>query len=567
MLQINTGKLFTRSIGRTNGLRGVLYTNGQFGYEDLETAAGTLRATGGERGNLAIVYELEERIEEEEQKPGVLVSHSVTPYLRDFAVLVSFELGLISSTDANVVRRLTGNTIGFASNTPPKDFIHRIFDSQVVVSSTERHAFVNFVDNLLGLKRREFLAAMRAIRTYTSALHSIPDDLGLSYTLLVSSVETLVQDFDGFQGNWSDIEDRKRKAVDSALKDASDDTANAVRTAIIEVEQVAMTRRYRDFIMSKIDASYFRIDDTVSNRPIARHELPQALKQAYGLRSQYIHSAKPLPDMLTLPHHHWEASYIDRRPVLTIEGLARLTKYVIRRFIIEGPKVKSEEYDYSLERAGIVVAQMAPQYWIGHPLTDARQARERLEGFLSQVAAHERGNANATITDLRDMLGDVERLFPQAQAEFKPALYVLYVIFNAIVPESSRRPNWQIFMEKYAAIGDEPSGDILIGRTLLGSTDGWSLTVHRLAYDKYWQERATRSGLHAPRLLEAAVALVLAERYRLDNHQSCCREFIARAVECYPGHKGLQKFEDEFKPDISIVWRDILIVKPVEDHA
>jgi hypothetical protein len=52
MLQINTGKLFSRGTGRTNKLRGVLYTNGWFGREDLKTAAGTLRATGGERGSL-----------------------------------------------------------------------------------------------------------------------------------------------------------------------------------------------------------------------------------------------------------------------------------------------------------------------------------------------------------------------------------------------------------------------------------------------------------------------------------------------------------------------------------
>jgi len=46
MLQINSGKLFARRIGRTNHLRGVLYSNLElfYGY-DVVTAAGSLRET------------------------------------------------------------------------------------------------------------------------------------------------------------------------------------------------------------------------------------------------------------------------------------------------------------------------------------------------------------------------------------------------------------------------------------------------------------------------------------------------------------------------------------------
>lgn len=566
MLQINTGKLFTRGVGRTNALRGVLYSNGWFYQDDLQTAAGNLRATGGERGDLAVVYELEERIEDEKDGPGVLISHTVTPYLRDFSVLASFGLNLIVSTDVNAVRRLTNSQIGFASNSPPKDFISRFFDPQVVVSPTERDAFVDIVDDLLALERRHFLAAMRAIRTYIAALHSIPDDLGLSYTLLVSAVETLVQDFDGFQSSWPDVEEGKRKAVDIALLDASRDTAEAVRTAIVQVEHIAMSRRYRDFIMSKIEAPYFRTVNLATKQPITRHELPLALRQAYDLRSQYIHSARAMPDALTMPHAHGEVAEIERRPVLTMQGLARITRHVIRCFISDGPKVETEEYDYNLERAGIVSMQMAPQYWVGRPLSDAQQARRRLEGFLSQLAAHERGDTNATIIDLCDMLGDIERLFPQANKELKPALYVLYVAYNAVAPEISQRPNWKLFMEKYAAIAEEPSGDVLIGRTLLGWTDGWSLSKHQEAYDQYWQERSTRSGLHAPRLFEAAAALVLAERYRLDGNDEQCRKLIVEAVECHPEHLGVRDFEAQLNISIPIDWRKILTEKAVAEE-
>ena len=465
-----------------------------------------------------------------------------------------------------MVRRLTNSQIGFASHSPPKDFISRFFDPQVIASPIEREAFVEIVDDLLALERRHFLAAMRAIKTYVAALHSIPDDLGLSYTLLVSAVETLVQDFDGFQPSWPDVEERKRKAVDVALLDASIDTAEAVRAAIVEVEHIAMSRRYRDFVMSKIEAPYFRTVSAASKHAITRRELPLALRQAYGLRSQYIHSARPVPDALAMPHAHGEVVEIERRPVLTMQGLARVTRHVIWRFISDGPKVETEEYDYNLERAGVVSMQMAPQYWVGHPLKDAQQARRRLEGFLSQLAACERGDANATITDLRDMLGDIEGLFPQAKKAVKPALYVLYVTYNAMVAEISQRSDWQLFMEKHAAIAEEPSGDVLICRTLLKSTDGWPLSKHQEAYDQYWRERATTSGLHAPRLFEAAAALVLAERYRQNDDDDQCRKLIAEAIECHPGHEGLEQFEMHLKIDQPINWRTILAEKSIADE-
>ena len=560
MLQINTGKLFTRGVGRTNALRGVLYSNGWFRF-DIETTAGSLLATGGERGDLAVVYELEEQIEEAEVEPGVLVSHGVTPYLRDFAALASFGLNLIVSTDVNVVRRLTNSEFGFSSYSAPKEYVSGFFDTQVVPTRELCKEFAELVDGLLALERQHFLAAMRAVKTYVAALHSIPNDLGLSYTLLVSAVETLVQDFDGFQPSWSDVDERKRKAVDAALLDAPTETAEAVRGAIIEVEHIAMARRYRDFILSKIEASYFRNVRDGSYRPVSRRELPLALRHAYGLRSKYIHQAMPLPDTLATPHNHGEVTEIDRRPVLTIQGLVRVTRHVIRQFIADGPKVDTEEYDYSLERAGVVSVEMAPQCWVWRPLTDANQARKRLEGFLNQLAAHERGDANATITDLRDMLGDIESLYPQANNELKPALYVLYVAYHAVVPETAQRPDWKIFMEKYAAISKKPSGDILIGRTLLASTNGWSLSMHHEAYDQYWRERATKSGLHAPRLFEAAAALVLAERYRLDGNLNLCRKLIAEAVECYPEHLGLRNFETQLKTSKPIDWRAILTEK------
>lgn len=122
MLQINTGKLFTRGVGRTNRLRGVLYTNLYLRDDPIVTAAGTLLGTNSLRENLFLVYELDERIEEEPVGPGVLVSHGIEPFLVDFSAVASFSFDAVVSPEAALVDRLLSTKPSLASYAPPCDF-------------------------------------------------------------------------------------------------------------------------------------------------------------------------------------------------------------------------------------------------------------------------------------------------------------------------------------------------------------------------------------------------------------------------------------------------------------
>lgn len=153
---------------------------------------------------------------------------------------------------------------------------------------------------------------MRAIRTFVAGLHSIPDDLGLAYTLFVSATETLAQESADHESCWLDVEERKRVAIDQALNGASDEVAEAVRNAIVQTENGRLALRYREFVLSFVDANYFRTGAALEGRPVTRRQLPQALRQAYSLRSKYIHTATPLPDALDMPHGHAETADVNR---------------------------------------------------------------------------------------------------------------------------------------------------------------------------------------------------------------------------------------------------------------
>ncbi len=206
---------------------------------------------------------------------------------------------------------------------------------------------------------------MRAIRTFVAGIQRIADDLPLAYTMIVSSTESLAQNFDGFEPTWPDIEDRKRHALDRALNGADQHVADSVREVLLRNEHAAIARRYRAFMLSHADDSYFRKNGVAGGRPVARYELEQALRQAYNLRSSYVHRLSALPTSISHPHGYWESTTVDRRPVLTFQGLYRLTRRVIENFVETGHKVETETYDYTLEQSGVISVEfgLAPEKW------------------------------------------------------------------------------------------------------------------------------------------------------------------------------------------------------------
>lgn len=560
MLQINTGKLFTRGVGRTNSLRGVLYSNVRLAYEhDLITAAGTLRETDGAKGSRTIVFEIEERIEAQETGPGVLHSHTIVPFLEDFASVATFGLRGIVSPSSATVERLLSNNASPRYLARPEQFIRRYFDEEIYLRSEEFEPFALFVEELLALDRKSFLASMRAIRTFVSALHRLAEDVSLAYALMVSSVESLAQSFDGHEPSWINVNERLRGPLNKILSEAPTELADGVRSAISSFEHQSIKRRYRSFVLKQIDSAYFREGDALVGRPIARSEIDEAIGNAYDLRSKYLHNLKELPDALTHPYEHSEVTTVDRRPILTFQGLARLTHHAIRSFIENAPKIVNEPYDYTFEQSGIVQMQWAPQYWIWKPLKHGREARSRFEGFLQNLMPVLCREKNAQIVDLRPILPDIESLLPNSSAEHRPALIMLYAMFVRYLPKDARPENSEKLLALYDPMGNPPSSETLIAGTLFGSLDEWSVEDHVNAHDKYLAERSRPKGLHAPRIVDAAISLKLAERFRQLKQYDRSKELISLAVENLPGNLKLVALEQNFSPRASIKWQAALL--------
>lgn len=564
MLQIATGKLFTRATDRESLLRGVLFTNLNLGPGQV--LEGPLFGRIVQTSELAaspktLVYEFTERIEAPPSGPAFLVSHGADPYLQDMATVVSFALNCTCSPDVDLVRRLTSGQRGVATRKPPSNFVRRIFDKDVFSQPGESDEFVQFVNHLLGLNRKTYLGVMRAIRTYVTGLHRVADDLELAYTLMVAAGESLAQDFDGHTSDWESVAEHKRLAIDQALNGAPDDLAKRVREAILSFEHTALARRFQAFVTANVAPEYFRAQFESDSHPVGRSDLPEVLTMAYKARSQYVHQLHQLPDMVTLGNGRFDTTIDGRRRMLTLQGLSRLIRHVIVTFVQRQPTVEKETHDYTLELAGVVQVRWAPSFWVARTDGDISGAgRDKFEGFLEELASAAMRQPDATITDITEVLKKFVVLAPNMKVNIIRPYLALLVMFNAVAGEKAR-PRTAPVEALIQRNLDAPCSEALVALAFFGEVPKWSLEDHYRQIQDYKRLRGSKSGIRFPRVFEAAVALELAERYRLAGEFELCKTMVGEAADDYPEHTELRRLVGVVGANTPLRWREVLLPK------
>lgn len=364
MLQIIIGKFFTSEDVHETPHTGVLFSNADF-HGPIETCIGTLEPSVDVSGPRSLAYRVTERLENytPDGQRAILASTGGREIVSDFASVAAFSLGVLVTPDPETARRLIGGTSGTSRNRLI-NLVPRVFDLSVDITPADRVHLTTFAEDLVGLRRSAFLAAMRAIRRYTLGLERLADEPDLAYSLLVASIESLAQKFDAFVPTWADIAQQRREPVDAALRDAPEDMAARVRGAILGTEHAALKRRFREFAIANVAPSFFREEALGSPRPAQRAELAPALDEAYQLRSKYIHTLRELPREMQIAVPTWDTTTIDHRPVLTFRGLARLARHVILQFVRNQPKVEHEQLNYWEELPNVLRLRMANRYWI-----------------------------------------------------------------------------------------------------------------------------------------------------------------------------------------------------------
>lgn len=557
VLQICSGKLFQNDIEYRNNLRGVIYTNlKRLGYDKIETQAGVILPTSSLGSSSAIVYELEELVEStgNPDQRGILVSSGVDPYISDFSAILSFALNCTATTNYELTNRLISDQKGLSTFSKPKEVVKRVFDKDIFCQSHDIEHLISFINQLIGLERKVFLGVMRAIRTYVTAMHRIADDLELSYTLLVASIESITQDFDNHEITWQDYDEKKRKAIDLALVEASQSTSNNVRDALIEGEYASIARRFNNFSIKHVQPSFYRDEAIGVINPISKLDLPKALSNAYKARSGYVHNLQKLPALLVSSSSHSDTCRINNSTWLTIQGLSRLTRHIITNFIYSQSIVEREKYNYHLERTGTMQVPLAPQYWMNNLNFYEGSGNKKLEGFLSQLARD-----NSKLTDIREMLTAVEDRYRNFKKIDRRAYAALYLLFNGVLSDDDKMENSNEFIEVFEKEFLKPSPEALILNLLFSSTPNWTIEQHYECLNQYLKTRDNKNCFRIPSVYESGMILDVAERYRLTGNTDVSLELISMAVENHPDHENLRHFEvSSSKESQTINWREIM---------
>ena len=568
MLQIVSGKFFRDVELYKTQHRYVLYTNARV-FNDVSTTAGGVSKANVTRDVHALVYEVEERLEAvtPSGEPEILVSTAGGSLASDFAAVLAFAWRVTCSTNIDVVRRLTRNPWSQTDSAVPAKYVQRIFDAEVVIRPDDTDHLPTFVNRLIGLERAQYREVMRAIRRYNVALQRLGDDLPLTYLLLVASIESLAQKFDGFQPNWNDLDERKRKVIDGALEDADVAVSERVRSAVLEIEHVAIGRRYREFALSRLPPSFFRSDAAQYLGPARRRDLPEALGRAYGLRSKLVHRLGELPRILTATPTHNDIIQVDGRPLLTFNGLARLARTVIMTVVQEAPKVEREIFNYRRDLPNVLTVPLAPRYWVwkAEGFT-AETTNAYLSGFLGELAAVLRGDSDAQLTNITDVLQRIEEIAPGISATCRLPALVLYHLFHWFVSVNWRRPAFEIFLQKHESELHAPSVASLVGHVVSGAAVDWPVKEHDEQVERYFTTRFHKGGLHIDPLFETAVLIHAAQRHLLDGSPERARDWIAQAADHMPGHLILTETEarmasQRISPE-DLEWQKVLLPKP-----
>jgi len=552
MLQISTGKLFSRDIGHRNNLKGIIYTNLKLFRDDkIQTKAGSIFFVENASGPNTVIYEIEELIEGSEIGAGSIISNGISSLISDFSAILSFALNCTASPSHSLTERLLSDQQGVSTHKSPNKMIKTVFDKNIFCQEEDEKIFINFTNHLIGLDRKTFLGVMSSIRTYVTGIHRIADDFELAYTLLVASIESLAQNFDGHQSTWEDYDQNKKKIIDEALKGCEKDTALKVREAILSIEHTSLRKRFQAFALEHISQSYFREEADSAINPIAKFDLPTALSNAYQARSKYIHNLKKLPKMLTLAEYS-EFCIIEDKKWLTLQGLSKLARHVIIEFVKKQNTIEKEPYYYSLEQPNIFQVKMAPEYWIA--LIDFREGAgvEKLEGFLSQLKDCLTNTSNSSVTDLTNVLEEFELKIDTLKKVDKHAYLALYIIYNAYLNNTFENREQRIkkvkrFIKKHEEKISNPCVEGLIVNTLLTQPIKWDIEAHDKYFKQYFRDRDKKSKIRCPDIFESGMILQLAERYRENGNEIKALELIEMAVENLPSHKGLRHFEEEYK--------------------
>jgi len=543
MLQIISGRFFGKGKVNEHESDAILYSNYSW-LAPIKTCVAELRPvdTLGRHLSSYVVRYVNRYEQGSPSDPMFLASSDEA--VDQFRLLASFHFQSFFHLDRSYVEVLCRPMPSHSTDsTPPSIFVPRFFESpKEMGTSSEARRFVQFVDKVLSMPRKSYRLLISCMAGFFDALESVGRNFDLAYSMMVYMLEALSKSGDRPKVIWDDYDQNVRERLNQELASVDVVKADKVRAILLNNPHLKLKKRFVDFIASHVHDPYFTSEAEGLRFALAKSELRRALGNLYDARSGYVHDLRKVQQQLRL---HWVGTENDvfhwiNEPHITFAGLVRLSRHVLASFIEGQPTVQHEEYPWRAELPGQVQMALAPQYWVGRPEGfHAAHARERFSGFVDHLVTN-LSKAPVPILDLRPLMERIEMLAPSAKPAERMAMLALYAMFNLMIPEETRRPNWREFLSRWNTELAKCSIELLSSHVILGLQVPWPAQDCVLAFQDYERSRYMATATKLPRLAEIAIMTEIANLFLESGQASEFEVWAERAILEASGRKAVQ---------------------------
>lgn len=551
--------------------REVLYTNCTFLREaSITLPVGELAPSTGARAISTATVSVTEHLEAElpDGTRSIQVATDGRELIDDIADVMSIGLNAVFSRNVDLVRRLVPNAVEKPTGRDEPLF-RRTFDPGRYVNDDEREKLRRFMTQLIGLRRKHFERAMRAIRHTARATQRAAEDPTTAYIDLVAAIESLGEGTEVPTVGWERLDGRKRKIFDQALADLEGATRDRVRQAVIQAERLGAKSRFIHFAAGGVSPSFFRSEAEGAKWPVRSADFERALKRAYDVRSSGVHSLEQLPQEVWMLGRGADTVTADDEPMLTLEGLARLTRHLLERYVERAPTELDTEFDWRGSLPGRLEMRMAPKYWIWKEAAFSHASVPRYfagftENLLDVLAGREDG-----VADIRGVLERIEQMLPgTADGEVKTMLVAIYAMWHRTIRVEDQRPGAEELLAKHERQLEEPGMVAFVVGLLTNRTHQWSVDDWQALAVRRREHRQRRDHLRIAPPFDVALQVIVAEKLSESGRPDQARKLASYAVEELPGNAQLLAWERGVTEggDVEIDLRALTLGLPPESQ-
>ncbi|MBW4256598.1 hypothetical protein KTG15_02680 [Methanobacterium sp. YSL] len=588
MLQIISGKFFKNEEIITNNGTGITYSNFHW-RAPIETCIATIEPVDLNLSSASsYVINYKHQIE---KGPGKVKAGN-SEILEQFQLLCTFGLQAFFDHDKNYVemncRFAPRNS---ADEFIPSLFVSRFFNLPVRSNETEIEEFILFVEKVISLPRDTYISVIESLKAFSHSLQFLNYNMDLAYSMMIYCLESLSQRHDNFEPDWESYDPQIKDKFDKLFEEEtlSETTIKNIQEILINSRESKLMKRFISFSLRNISDSYFLEDADGIKNPLKKSELERVLRNAYKMRSVYVHRLEEIETHLKIPLLvKGDVILWEDEPYLTFRGLVRLVHHIIINFIYEQESLETEEYDWRNDVPGIITMEIHPKHWIwkADEFT-SNQSVYFFSKFLSMLSASFLNDEK--MENLIALMFKIEKLMKEGvKKEFRPSMISLYCLFNSlaspgylnssryiisseynnildkglkyvvkneynmpminsylsqnqIIETVPKSPNHKDFVKKYGDILNQCSIESIITRILLHKELPWDIEEITSCYLDYEKKKFNKYTIVLPNLFELYIILIIGDIYLEENNLLQFEKWFNKAIFELSGKIECQK--------------------------